>query len=316
MAVTRPVADKWSPILAWRAQHRAAAVSSLEKLTARPFSTMLIWLVVAISLSLPSALLLTLDNLGRLAPDLTRGTQLSVMLRSETDLATARLVEQRVGAWSEVSGASLIPRDRALMEFGEQTGLSSVLMSLEKNPLPHTLLVAPGPDLSETASTALIGRLNQLGEVERVIRDTLWMARLQEALVAGWRWVTALGGSMVLGAVLALITTLHLAIDARKEEIEVVSVMGGSAAFIRRPFLYTGLYFGAGGGVLASLCLWVFSAWLAQPADALFSLYDMASPLRGPGLLYSACLLAAGAGLGWLAALIALRRYFRLLDIQ
>ncbi len=78
--------------MAWRAQHRAAAVSSWEKLMSRPFSTVLIWLVVAISLSLPNALLLTLDNLGRVAPDLTRGAQLSVMLRSEADLATARLV--------------------------------------------------------------------------------------------------------------------------------------------------------------------------------------------------------------------------------
>ena len=282
---------------------------------ARPFSTVLIWLVVAISLSLPSALFLTLDNLGRVEPDLTRGAQLSVMLRSEVDVATARFVEQRVGAWPEVSRVSLIPREQALMEFAEQTGLSSVLMSLAKNPLPHTLLVARAPDLSDTAVTALVGRLAQLSEVQRVIRDTRWMARLQEALLAGWRWVAALGGAMVLGAVLALITTMHLAIDARREEIEVVGVMGGSAAFIRRPFLYTGVYFGAGGGVLASLCLWLFSVWLAQPVDALFALYDMASPLRGPGAFYSACLLATGAVLGWSAALIALLRYIRLLEI-
>ena len=282
---------------------------------ARPFSTVLIWLVVAISLSLPSTLLLTLDNLGRIAPDLTQGAQLSVMLRSEADLAAARLVAQRVGAWSEVSRVSLIPRDQALMEFAEQTGLYSVLMSLENNPLPHTLLVAPAPNLSETAVTALVGRVAQLSEVQRVIQDTRWMARLQEALLAGWRWVTALGGAMVLGAVLVLTTTMHLAIDARREEIEVVSVMGGSAAFIRRPFLYTGVYFGAGGGMLASLCLWLFSAWLAQPVDALFELYDMAGPLRGPGAFYSTCLLATGACLGWLAALIALRRYLRLLEI-
>ena len=124
-------------------------------------------------------------------------------------------------------------------------------------------------------------RLSQLPEVEQVIRDTRWLARLQEALLAGWRWVTALGVAMVLGAVLALVNTLYLAIDARREEIEVASLIGGSAAFIRRPFLYTGLYFGAGGGVLAALCLWLFSIWLSQPLEALFGLYDMASPFAG-----------------------------------
>ena len=119
---------------------------------------------------------------------------------------------------------------------------------------------------------------------------------------------------MVLGAVLALVNTLYLAIDARREEIEVASLIGGSAAFIRRPFLYTGLYFGAGGGVLAALCLWLFSIWLFQPLEALFGLYDMASPLRGPGLLYPAGLVVAGASVGWLAAIVALRRYFQALE--
>ena len=78
------------------------------------------------------------------------------------------------------------------------------------------------------------------------------MARLDETLVAGERWVLALAGAMVLGAILALANTLHLAIDARREEILVVRVIGGSPAFVRRPFLYTGLYFGAGGGGVSS----------------------------------------------------------------
>ena len=150
--------------------------------------------------------------------------------------------------------------------------------------------------------------------VQEAVKGTV--ARLQEAVLTGWRWVTALGGAMVLGAILALINTLHLAIDARREEIEVVSLIGGSAAFIRRPFLYTGLYFGAGGGMLAALCIWVFSVWLSQPIDALFGLYEMASPLRGPGVPYSAGLVAVGSSLGWLSAVVALLRYSKLLQIR
>lgn len=314
MTVARASAEKWNAAMAWRAQHRVAASSSWRKLIARPFSTVLIWLVVAISLSLPSSLLLTLDNLSRIVPDLAQGGHMSVMLMSEVDWETAQHVEQHVKAWPEVAGVDLISRDRALTEFGEQTGLSDVLRSLKKNPLPHTVQVVPAPDLSEVSVTALAERLSQLPEVEQVIRDTRWLARLQEALLAGWRWVTALGVAMVLGAVLALVNTLYLAIDARREEIEVASLIGGSAAFIRRPFLYTGLYFGAGGGVLAALCLWLFSIWLSQPLEALFGLYDMASPLRGPGLLYPAGLVAAGASVGWLAAIVALRRYFQGLE--
>ena len=91
--------------------------------------------------------------------------------------------------------------------------------------------VLPAPDLSEVSVTALAERLSQLPEVEQVIRDTRWLARLQEALLAGWRWVTAIGVAMVLGAVLALVNTLYLAIDARREEIEVASLIGGSPLY-------------------------------------------------------------------------------------
>ena len=81
------------------------------------------------------------------------------------------------------------------------------------------------------------------------------MSRLEETLVACERWVLALVVAMILGAILALANTLHLAIDARREEILVVRVIGGSPAFVRRQYLYPGLNNGVGGGVLAELML-------------------------------------------------------------
>ena len=106
-----------------------------------------------------------------------------------------------------------------------------------------------------------------------------------------------------------LLNTLYLDADARKEEIRVVSLIGGSPAFVRRPFLYSGLYFGAGGGALAALGLWAFTAWVAEPVNALFLLYDHANPLSGPGVGYVIALVSVGATVGWLAALFATQRY-------
>jgi cell division transport system permease protein len=119
---------------------------------------------------------------------------------------------------------------------------------------------------------------------------------------------------MVLGAILALANTLHLAIDARREEILVVRVIGGSQGFIRRPFLYTGLYFGAGGGVLAGVMLWMLSLWIAGPVNALFVLYGSSGEIQGPGVRYLLALIALGAVLGWLTSWIASARYFNRLE--
>ena len=163
--------------------------------------------------------------------------------------------------------------------------------------------------MSQQALEGLVGKLADLSKVGSVVANTRWMARLEKVLQVGWRWAWALGVAMMGGAVLVLVNTLYLDVDARREEIRVVSLIGGSPAFVRRPFLYSGLYFGAGGGVLATISLWAFTAWVAGPVNALFLLYDQPNPLLGPGATYPIAMVSLGAMGGWLAALFATQRY-------
>ena len=274
----------------------------------------MIWLVVAISLALPGALLLTLDGVHRVTTDFDRAVQLSVMLETDATLADAKVIQAAITAWPEIERVTFLHRDAALSQFAEQTELSSVLSSLNRNPLPHTLLVAPVMPMPQQTFEGLVGKLADLSKVGRVVANTRWMARLEQLLQAGWRWAWALGIAMASGAILVLVNTLYLDVDARREEIRVVSLIGGSSAFIRRPFLYSGLYFGTGGGVLATIGLWVFTAWVAGPVDALFLLYDQPNPLLGPGATYPIAMVSLGATVGWLAALFATHRYITRLN--
>ena len=147
MTVARASAEKWNTAMAWRAQHRRRCQQQLAETHRTPFFHSADLLVVAISLSLPSSLLLTLDNLSRIVPDLAQGGHMSVMLMSEVDWETAQHVEQHVNAWPEVAGVDLISRDRALTAFGEQTGLSDVLRSLKKIPTSHCAsITGTGPE--------------------------------------------------------------------------------------------------------------------------------------------------------------------------
>ena len=281
---------------------------------ARRLATGMVWLVVAISLALPGAMLLTLDNLRPLVPDLERPAQVLVMLDGKLNLEQAEALKRELVTWASVEDATLVRRDEALAIFGEQTGLSGVLTSLDHNPLPHVILVTPAAPRTDTALRQLVEAIGALSGVARVIVDSQWMSRLDQALLATERWGLALGAAMVLGAILALANTLHLVIDARREEILVARVIGGSPGFIRRSFLYTGLYFGAGGGVLAGVMLWVLSLWIAGPVNALFVLYGSPGEIQGPGVWYLSALIALGAGLGWLTSWIASARYFNRLE--
>lgn len=315
-AASEQVREEWGRFAAWRSQHLAAAASSWQKLVSRLAATSMVWLVVAISLALPSVMLLTLDNLRPLAPDLARPAQVSVLLDGQLSLAQAESLRRQLADWASVENVVLVGRDQALATFGEQTGLSGLLTSLDRNPLPHSLLVSPRVAPAGDTPSQLIEDLNALPSVYRALADNQWMARLNQILVAGERWVLALGSAMVLGAILALANTVYLAIAARREEILVLRLIGGSPAFIRRPFLYTGLYFGAGGGLLAGVMLWALTLWLAGPVNALFLLYDSPGQLYGPGWRYPLVLIVLGAILGWLASWIASARYFRRLEVH
>jgi len=115
--------------------------------------------------------------------------------------------------------------------------------------------------------------------------------------------------------VLAVVgNTIRLEIAARRPEIEVTKLVGGSNAFVRRPFLYTGVLYGLGGALLAWAIITVTVAVLGQPVATLSRLYGSRYQLHGPSLTDIGVLLAAGAVLGWLGAWISAARHLRSIE--
>ena len=117
---------------------------------------------------------------------------------------------------------------------------------------------------------------------------------------------------MAIGAILILGNTLRLAIEARRAEIVVVKLIGGGDAFVRRPFLYTGLWCGIGGGVLAIVLVIIFLSLLASPATTLLALYNSEWRFQGLSFIGALQLALGGGSLGllsaWQATTIHLRR--------
>ena len=115
--------------------------------------------------------------------------------------------------------------------------------------------------------------------------------------------------------VLAVVgNTIRLEIAARRAEIEVTKLVGGSNAFVRRPFLYTGVLYGLGGALLAWGIIAVTVAVLGEPVATLARLYGSRYLLRGPAPADIGILLGAGAVLGWLGAWISAARHLRSIE--
>ena len=133
-------------------------------------------------------------------------------------------------------------------------------------------------------------------------------------LVVGQRLVFALGALLALGVLLVIGNTIRLTIENRRDEIVIVKLVGATNAFVRRPFLYTGLWYGVGGGVLACLLLWIGVHLLSAPIDQLAALYQSDFRLRGLNFIESAMILGSAALLGLLGAASAVGKHLQTIE--
>ena len=295
-------------------RHLQALFGTLGQLARAPVATALTLAVLGVTLALPTTLYVALDNLGRLGGDMQRGAQLSLFLKRSLGEDEALRLAQQLRAMREVASVDYISRAAALEEFRRLSGFGAALEALRDNPLPAVLVVRPVSD-DPAAAEELRERLAALPGVELAELDLAWLKRLAAILDIAERAILILAG--LLGAAVLLIVgnTTRLAVISRRDEIEVIGLVGGTAAFIRRPFLYSGLLQGFVAGLLAWLLV-ALSVWLVSgPVEQLTSLYGTPAGLRGLGLGGGLMLAVAGAALGWLGARVAvgwqLRRYDR-----
>ena len=152
------------------------------------------------------------------------------------------------------------------MEFQRYSGLGNVLTHLDKNPLPTVLVIQPSESINEPEQLAALQmEIQAQPVVDHVQLDMDWLRRLHELLTLGERVVAALAVLLALGVLLIVGNTLRLAIENRREEIVVIKLVGGTDGFVRRPFLYTGFWYGIGGGVIAILLLLVIGLMALAP---------------------------------------------------
>jgi cell division transport system permease protein len=141
-----------------------------------------------------------------------------------------------------------------------------------------------------------------------------WVQRLGSIMALGKRIVLALGALLIVGVVLILGNTIRLAIENRRDEIVIIKLVGGSNAFVRRPFLYTGLWYGVGGGLIAALLVSAFLWFMGAPAQSLAQLYQSGFEIKDLGVMGALNLVVLGGFLGLTGAWLAVSRH--LSDIE
>jgi cell division transport system permease protein len=299
----------------WFERHVQTMVGSLGRLWQKPFSTLLTVLVIGIALALPACLHVLVQNVRAASGGWSGALDVSVYMKQSASLAEAKSAADRIRKRRDVEDVTLVTADEALKEFKKNSGFGEALDALEDNPLPHALIVRPAESFRDPAHVAtLTGELRQLPGVDIVQLDTEWVSRFNAILDVVRRIVLLAAGLFGLGILVIVGNTIRLDIESRRDEIEVTKLVGGSDAFVRRPFLYNGVWYGLGGGAIAWLIVIVVITLLGEPVRKIAGLYGSGFSLRGLGVQGSLALILGAILLGWLGSFIAATRELR--DIE
>ncbi|MFA5626497.1 MAG: permease-like cell division protein FtsX [Thiohalomonadaceae bacterium] len=300
----------------WLLRHLQTFFYTLGQIWRRPFNALLTAAVIGIALSLPAGLHVLVDNGRQLANSWDGSAQISLFLqRSLSERHVQGLIDE-LAAMPEIAAVRYISREQALEEFKALSGFGEVLQMLEDNPLPAVLVLTPKVEkgLGPEALEDLLQQLQTRPEVDLAQLDMQWIKRIYALLNIVHRGVWVLGSLLGLTVLLVVGNTIRLAIQNRRDEIVIIKLIGGTNAFIRRPFLYTGLWHGLIGSFFA-LILIQLSLWLlAGPVAGLAGLYESSFSLHGLSLLTILSLFASGCLLGLLGSWLAVGRHLR--DIE
>jgi cell division transport system permease protein len=290
---------------------------SLGQLSRAPISTLMTCMVIGIALALPTGLHTLLKNAQQLSGGWESTAQISVFLKKKITATQAQKLKSDIQQWPDIISVHYISREQALKEFQALSGFGDALKALNMNPLPSVLIVKPKLSKeNEQATQTLLNRLRTLKQTDKAQLDMQWVRRLYAIMNIVERGVQILGFLLALAVLLVVGNTIRLAIQNRRKEIVVMKLIGGTDAFIRRPFLYTGFWYGLFGGFIAWMLVSFTMLSISSPIEKLTTLYQNQFELNNMSFLTTLMLLGVSILLGLVGSWFTVGRHLREIEPQ
>lgn len=303
-----------SPLRSRLTQHREAFSYSLAHLWQSPLSTWITLAAIAIALSLPAGLYILLGNLKTLTDDKREVPTISVYIKQNITEQQAQDRAELLSELKDIENVKLIRREDGLRYMKQISGVQDIIDTVGGNPLPHVLVVTPRMSLfgdSDINLDELAQRLKNYPEVDTVQMDIEWVQRLRAILHIAERVVLVVGFLLGLTVLLVVGNTIRLNIENRREEIEVSQLVGATTSYIRRPFLYGGMWYGLFGGILSLVIVHSSLLFMIAPVDHLARLYGSHYSVSGLDTSATLAILVCSSILGLIGAWLAMTQHLR-----
>ena len=295
--------------------HFRQALGSLGELWRSGMSSAMTVGVLGLSITLPTTLYVMVKNTEQISAGWEHASQISLFIKDKASQRDVNQLVKRIQLWPEVQDLTLITADEALAEFKQLSGFGDAIAYLDSNPLPNVVLVTPTQrHASPVAARALLEKLKNEREVDIGKLDIEWLERLHGLLNLVKDLVSVIALLLFLAVILIIGNTIRLNILNKKDEILVMKLVGATDAFIQRPFMYTGFWYGFLGGLLAWIAVTLLLWWMSTSVANVSALYQKDFNITGLDFNTFISMLGISVFLGLSGSFLSVKRHVR--DIE
>jgi cell division transport system permease protein len=292
------------------ADHFRQGINSLGELYRMPFASLMTIGVLGFSITLPSTLYIMVENTEQVTEQWQQASEISLFLRSDVNDTQAQQLIGRLSSWNEINSVKFVSSQQGLEEFQRLSGLGEALDYLDENPFPPVVLVIPtSKHASPKAAADLLDKLRKEREVDIGKLDIEWLERLYGLLSIAKELVYLLATLLFFAVVLIIGNTIRLNILSKRDEILVMKLVGATDAFIQRPFLYTGFWFGLLGGLMAWVTVTCILIWIGWSLDAFMQQYQIQLDITGLNIQALVFMLLLSVFLGLLGSFLSVQKH-------
>lgn len=284
---------------------------ALGNIWTNPFLSLVTLSTIAISMLILGLFSLIYLNVQQSLHQMGGELQITAYLQETISSEQAEVLRSKVADWPEVEGITYISKEQALARFRSQLReYAGILEGLKENPLPASLELTLMPQYGRSGNIKeLSTRLGRLPGVAEVQYGRKWMAKLRVFVEVMKLVGITVGGLLLIATIFVISNTIKLTFYSRREELEIMRLVGATDFFIKAPFLIEGLLHGLGGALLAAGGLSLLILFLFSHLDLPLRLGVMAGSLPTGQLV--AGFLGLGLLLGVLGSMVSLRRFLR-----
>ena len=287
--------------------HYDAIRNSFFLLWRRKFAAITTLFVIALTLTLPALFWVFTHNGLELTKDWKRTGHVTVYLAAQVE--NPESIVRNVSQLSGVEAAILKTPAEGMAELEQEEGMQNVILYLPDNPLPYVIEVTPKLTMSSQEQLkSLTQQLRELSGVEEAKLDLAWISRLYAWLDFAGLLVKGFIILLTLAVIFTIGNTLQLMIDHRVEHIQVLKLVGASDAYILRPFLYSGMWYGFLGAMIAIFLVKSMLYGITHAVNILSQLYQVPFHLQGLSWFEYFIFVVFSVFLGWLSANISVRK--------